>query len=292
MVKDMKKTKDTNAVKGNNTRKKRLEKPFSKFCVLVASLALPASIMYAVCTYQKSKEDDKSPKYKPVPMVSKKSEKQVAKEKVGKKCYANLAPVSCNLNKPLVRGIVTKTAPLKIGNLFLRLEAIIYGTMSADQVELTVLDSCGKILNNDKYPTVSPKVVLVNGAEYLININSTHIPHENGTKWADVTVWLSCLEPSCDGVSQILDNASNSYEISLGIVLVKFKGIKSDGKTRKAVLLVEDTDKEQKRTVEVKEGETKAVAKGYFVRVPAMGYNCDFGEVWAKVELSYSPVSN
>ncbi len=283
MVSAIKKTDKTETAKGSNKRKGRIN-PFAKYCLLLAALPVLGYGTYALLEFS-GYGDVGRLKSKPVQMsVTRKSEKKKVKKKAENKCFANRAPVSCSLKKPLAKGVITATRPLRIGNLLLRLEEVMSGDESGDKAELTVLDSCSKVLDNSKYSIISPKAVKVNGAEYLIHVTRVHIPDENGTKWAEVTVWLSCPHSGCEKISQILDTMENSHVVlQSGNVAVSFKGVNYDGKTMKAVLLIENSGR--KSTVEVPEGESVAVAKNHYVKVPAMGYDCDTGNSWAKVEL-------
>ena len=125
-------------------------------------------------------------------------EEDINEEEV--ECVADLTPVTCDSSEPVAEGVMTLYEPLVAGNISFELyDTEEHGGIASAIID--VVDECDNVLTRDKAFEGSTKEMTVEGATYMVTVDTVHLSDDN--PWADASVTISC-DNMCEVASGVI----------------------------------------------------------------------------------------
>ena len=205
------------------------------------------------------------------------AEEDVMEEEV--ECVADLTPVTCDSSEPIAEGVVTLEEPLEMGNLTLEFEGTEEHAGITEGI-FSVVDECGNILNRNKIAEGQTLEISIEGAVYLVTVDTLHASEDN--PWADVSVTINCNN-MCEVASGIINQGETLAVDSFRIRLNDIDVYSTPGEPA-AILDVEDgTTGDLLYRVRIAKDEHEYIL-GYRIDVKEVGAGYTFASKW--VDLS------
>jgi len=116
-------------------------------------------------------------------------------------CVPDLSPPTCDPSEPVAEGVISREKSLEVGGIIFEL----FGTESQGEEAAAIIeavDECGNVLKRNKYPEGNITEVTIEGATYIVTVNTVHVSETN--PWADVSIKVKC-DNMCEVASGILN---------------------------------------------------------------------------------------